>query len=101
MQSEYLLPRAQCAPLCDDLRNALLASSTPELTGGECLLQLVAGDDGSTQPFLSFWGCHPADESRRVDLHWRVGQEDLAAKVEAVVRMRGGVVVFGAVGSTK
>ena len=97
MQSEYSLPREQCVALCDDLNSGLLASSTPEVSDREFLLQLRDGNDGKSQPFLSFWTSPPTDKNRRVALHWIAGQEDLAAKVEDLVRRHGGVVSFGTV----
>lgn len=97
MQSEYSLPRGRCVALCADLRSGLLASSTPDVSDGDFSLQLLDGKSGRSRPFLSFWTSHPADENRRVDLHWIVGQEDLAARVEEIVRRHGGVVSFGTV----
>ena len=99
MQSEYSLPRQQCSALCDDLRGCQLAACTPEFSEGEFLCRLSDGKSEGYQPFLSFWAANPGDENRRVDLHWIVGQDDLALRVEEFVRRRGGIVTFGGVGT--
>jgi hypothetical protein len=98
MQSEYSLPKGQCAALVGELKRGLLLSSSIEISDGEFLLQLVDSRSGRSQPFLSFWTSSPTDENRRVDLHWVVGQEELAARVEQIVCRHGGVVTFGSVG---
>ena len=95
MQSEFSLPKTQCSAFLSDLENAGLTGSTPaKIDDAEFIIPITYYGKKERAPFLSFWGSPLESKNRCIDLHWIIGDDEIARQVEETLQKNLGIVTF-------